>query len=176
MRRIEKGVLLETLDFLWREHLILLEQLRQAVGLRGYGQRDPLNEYKSEAFTLFETMLSRLRSATTKHLMNIEMAPGEEYVMEHDELPEMFVHHVNPLTGEDEFGAREGGNAAIGADGRSAARKANGRGKSMPARHRNAAAERDPNNPETWGKVARNAACPCGSGKKFKHCHGALKG
>lgn len=174
MRRIEKGVLLETLDFLWREHLIVLEQLRQAVGLRGYAQRDPLNEYKSEAFTLFENMLSRLRIATTQHLMTLEMAPGEEYVMEHDELPEMFAHHVDPLTGEDEFGAPEGSDAAKGANGRSAARKANGRGRPMPARNRNAAAERDPNNPETWGKVARNAPCPCGSGKKFKHCHGAL--
>ncbi len=171
MRRIEKGVLLETLDFLWREHLILLEQLRQAVGLRGYAQRDPLNEYKSEAFTLFEAMLSRLRSATTSHLMHIEMAPGEEYVMEHDDLPEMYAHHVDPLTGEDEFGARETGDATMGANGRS---KANGRGRPMPARNRNAAAKRDPGNPETWGKVARNAPCPCGSGKKFKHCHGAL--
>ncbi|MEJ2228624.1 MAG: preprotein translocase subunit SecA [Alphaproteobacteria bacterium] len=174
MRQVEKGVLLETLDALWREHLIVLEQLRQAVGLRGYGQRDPLNEYKSESFTLFETMLSRLRIATTKHLMNLDMMPGDEYYMEPDELPEMFVHHVDPLTGEDEFGA-PGGDAASGLNGGSAAGKLNGRGRPLPTRNRNAGVAVDPNDPNTWGKVARNASCPCGSGKKFKHCHGSLK-
>ncbi len=167
MRQAEKAVLLQTLDHLWREHLIMLEHLRQAVGLRGYAQRDPLNEYKSEGFTLFESMLSRLRFATTEHLMHVQLAPDEEFSMEMEELPEMHAHHVDPLTGEDEF-------EMAGAGAASGRARANGRARSAPVRSRNAAASRDPNNPETWGKVARNAACPCGSGKKYKHCHGAF--
>ena len=86
MRQIEKGVLLQTLDQLWREHLIMLEHLRQAVGLRGYAQRDPLNEYKSESFTLFEAMLARLRMAVTEQLMHVQLAPQQSF--EHgDERP-----------------------------------------------------------------------------------------
>ncbi|MEJ2116921.1 MAG: SEC-C metal-binding domain-containing protein, partial [Alphaproteobacteria bacterium] len=82
--------------------------------------------------------------------------------------------HVDPLTGEDEFGA-PGGDAASGLNGGSAAGKLNGRGRPLPTRNRNAGVAVDPNDPNTWGKVARNASCPCGSGKKFKHCHGSLK-
>ena len=78
MRYVEKSILLQTLDHLWREHLVMLEHLRQVIGLRGYGQRDPLNEYKSEAFVLFEAMLARLREATTGQLMHVELAPPEE--------------------------------------------------------------------------------------------------
>ncbi len=82
MRQIEKSVLLQTLDQLWREHLIMLEHLRQAVGLRGYAQRDPLNEYKSESFTLFEAMLARLRMAVTEQLMHVQLAPNQSFEME----------------------------------------------------------------------------------------------
>jgi preprotein translocase subunit SecA len=103
MRHIEKEVLLRTLDHLWREHIINLEHLRQGVGLRGYAQRDPLNEYKSEAFTMFESMLSRLRTATTEQLMHVQLAPNTTFEMEAPELPEMFAHHVDPMTGEDDF-------------------------------------------------------------------------
>jgi preprotein translocase subunit SecA len=165
MRQVEKAYLLQTLDHLWREHLVLLDHLRQAVGLRGYAQRDPLNEYKSESFTLFENMLSRLRVATTEQLAHVQLAPNEPFEMEREELPEMHPHHVDPLTGEDEF---QHGNAG---DGRRA-HKANGTGRTL--RNRAAAAVMDPSKPDTWGKVSRNALCPCGSGKKYKHCHGAL--
>ncbi len=114
MRQIEKGVLLQTLDQLWREHLIMLEHLRQAVGLRGYAQRDPLNEYKSESFTLFEAMLARLRLVVTEQLMHVQLAPNQGFASDMDDLPEMHGSHVNPMTGEDEFEMAE---AATGTDG-----------------------------------------------------------
>ena len=161
MRQIERAVLLQTLDNLWREHLVMLEHLRQVVGLRGYGQRDPLNEYKSESFTLFEHMLARLREAVTGQLARVELAKQDEVPpLESTELPPMEAHHVNPMTGEDEF-ALETANA--GGNGPTAVK---------PARARKAA-DIDPADPATWGKVQRNASCPCGSGKKYKHCHGA---
>jgi preprotein translocase subunit SecA len=167
MRQIERAVLLQTLDNLWREHLVTLEHLRQVIGLRGYGQRDPLNEYKNEAFTLFEHMLARLREAVTGQLMHVELArPEEAPPLEPAELPPMEAHHLDASTGEDEF-ALETANA--GGNGRGGAAK--------PARARKtgaAAAAVNPADPATWGKVQRNALCPCGSGKKYKHCHGAF--
>jgi preprotein translocase subunit SecA len=138
LRYVEKSILLQTLDHLWREHLMMLDHLRNVIGLRGYGQRDPLNEYKSEAFTLFEAMIQSLREAVTGQLMQ--------------------AHHVDPSTGEDEMAlAMAGGEtlARAGITGSAAA-----------------AAQRDPGNPTSWGKVGRNENCPCGSGKKYKHCHG----
>ena len=165
MRQIERAILLQTLDHLWREHIVMLEHLRQVVGLRGYGQRDPLNEYKSESFTLFEHMLGRLRENVTGQLMHVELAHRDEVPpLEGAELPPMEAHHANPITGEDEF-ALETANA--GASG-------NGRGGTKPARARKVAAASavNPADPATWGKVQRNALCPCGSGKKYKHCHG----
>ncbi len=152
MKQIEKAVLMQGLDHLWREHLVQLDHLRQVVGLRGYGQRDPLNEFKSEAFQLFETLLTRLRELTTQQLFHIELqteAPPEP------QLPEMEAHHLDPLTGLDTF---DSASQALGFS-------------ATPV----AAVERDPNDPSTWGKVGRNDACPCGSGKKYKHCHGAFK-
>ena len=161
MRQIERAVLLQTLDNLWREHLVTLEHLRQVIGLRGYGQRDPLNEYKSESFTLFEHMLARLREAVTGQLAHVELAkPDEVPPLEGAELPPMEAHHANPTTGENEFALE-----TAGAGG-------NGGGQTKPARVRKTASV-NPANPSTWGKVQRNALCPCGSGKKFKHCHGA---
>ncbi|MGB8638834.1 MAG: preprotein translocase subunit SecA, partial [Pseudolabrys sp.] len=151
MRYVEKSVLLQTLDHLWREHLVMLEHLRQVIGLRGYGQRDPLNEYKAEAFALFETMVAHLREAVTAQLMRVEVVqspPAEEAA----QLPYMEAHKVDPTTGEDEM-APALAPALVG----------NGNG---------AQAERKANDPSTWGKVGRNELCPCGSGKKFKHCHG----
>ncbi|MGF1619261.1 MAG: preprotein translocase subunit SecA [Rhodomicrobiaceae bacterium] len=171
MRRVEKGLLLQTLDHLWREHLIMLEHLRQAVGLRGYGQRDPLNEYKTESFTLFESMLTRLRTVVTQQLMHIQLAPNEPFEIEPEELPEMQASHVNPLTGEDELEYAE---AATGTDGPVSRKGARGGSGPTPIRNRAKSAEVNPNDPGSWGKVSRNAPCPCGSGKKFKHCHGAL--
>ncbi|GJM01766.1 MAG: protein translocase subunit SecA [Rhodomicrobium sp.] len=157
MRQVEKSVLLQTLDHLWRDHLVTLEHLRQVVGLRGYGQRDPLNEYQTESFTLFEAMLAQLREAVTGQLAHVELSMGDDLPSLDDaELPEMEAHHVDPYTGEDEFHPEEGGVAV------------------SPVRHRQSATEIDPNDPSTWGKVARNQKCPCGSGKKYKQCHGAL--
>jgi preprotein translocase subunit SecA len=148
MRYVEKTVLLQTLDHLWREHLIMLDHLRQVIGLRGYGQRDPLQEYKSEAFSLFEAMIAHLREAVTAQLMRVEIVPPEEQA---PVLPAMEAHKLNPDTGEDEMAFAK---ASL-----------------VPATNGDEVA-RDPKNPTTWGKVGRNEDCPCGSGKKFKHCHG----
>jgi preprotein translocase subunit SecA len=166
MRQIERAVLLQTLDGLWREHLVTLEHLRQVIGLRGYAQRDPLNEYKTESFTLFEQMLTRLREAVTGQLMHVELAKQDEVPpLEGAELPPMEAHHIDPITGEDEF-ALEVANAGPASATATAAK---------PARARRAAAsEVNPADPTTWGKVQRNALCPCGSGKKYKHCHGTF--
>jgi preprotein translocase subunit SecA len=166
IRDIEKMVLLQTLDHLWREHLVTLEHLRQVIGFRSYGQRDPLNEYKSEGFLLFEAMLARLREAVTGQLMQIQFSATEPPEMEPQELPPMQAHHINPLTGEDEFEMADAVLAA-GRGGGMTAREP----KAEPLRVRRAEAV-DPNDPATWGKVARNDKCPCGSGKKYKHCHG----
>jgi len=158
MRQLERAVLLQTLDGLWREHILTLEHLRQVIGLRGYGQRDPLNEFKSESFTLFEQMLARLREAVTGQLMHVELAQEDVPPLDGAELPPMEVHHIDPITGEDEF-ALEGAGVGPG-------------GAAKPARARRAASAVNPGDPATWGKVQRNALCPCGSGKKYKHCHG----
>ncbi|MDX5594870.1 preprotein translocase subunit SecA [Pseudovibrio sp. SPO723] len=155
MRQVEKAVLLQTLDTLWREHLMNLDQLRSVVGLRGYGQRDPLQEYKTEAFTLFEAMLANLREQTTSQLLRVELVQQQAPQMPTNaDLPEMHAYHINPQTGEDEMSLAD-------------QQMAQARAASAPQ-------DRDPSNPETWGKVGRNEPCPCGSGKKFKHCHGAL--
>ena len=110
MRYVEKSILLQTLDHLWREHLVMLEHLRQVIGLRGYGQRDPLNEYKAEAFSLFEAMMARLREAVTGQLMRVEIVqqpPAEEP----SKLPYMEAHKVDPATGEDEMAPGAGADA-----------------------------------------------------------------
>ena len=148
-RYAEKAILLQTLDHDWREHIVNLDHLRQYVGLRGYGQRDPLNEYKSEAFTLFEGLLSKLRFDVVTQLMHITISVEQPPALQEPQERRMQASHINPLTGEEEM-------AAAAYDPRA---------RDVPV---------DPNNPQTWGKVQRNAACPCGSGRKFKHCHGAL--
>ena len=165
MRQVEKAVLLQTLDHLWREHLVTLEHLRQVIGLRGYGQRDPLNEYKTEGFTLFEGLLGELRQAVTGQLAHVRPVPEEQpELLEMAELPEMEAHHVSPFTGEDEFAAPGGGwGMEPGGDTALAP---------QPVRNQRPGVALDPNDPTTWGKVPRNAPCPCGSGKKYKHCHG----
>ncbi len=182
MRQIERAVLLQTLDGLWREHLVTLDHLRQVIGLRGYGQRDPLNEYKNESFTLFEHMLARLREAVTGQLMHVELAKQEEVPpLEQAELPPMEVHHLDPTTGEDEFALEpaNGGGNGRGAAKPQRARKAAGAPTASPRKAAGAAtaaaaAAVNPADPSTWGKVQRNALCPCGSGKKYKHCHGTF--
>jgi len=165
-RQIEKMVLLQTLDHLWREHLVTLEHLRQVIGFRAYGQRDPLNEYKTEAFVLFEAMIGKLREAVTGQLMHVELAPPEDQpALQPVELPPMQAHHVDLTTGMDEMAMAE---AVLAAEGRPAPEP---RRAPLQTR-RTEGGDVDPNDPATWGRVARNASCPCGSGKKFKHCHG----
>ncbi len=160
MREVEKAVLLQTLDHLWREHLLTLEHLRQVIGLRGYGQRDPLNEYKTESFELFENLLSQLREMVTGQLAHVELAENEPVPeLGEADLSGLEQSHIDPLTGEEEI------EEVIDAD-------FSGQGATI--RNRAAAANMDPNDPGTWGKVPRNAKCPCGSGKKYKHCHGRL--
>ena len=154
MTQVEKTFLLRTLDQLWRDHIITVEQLRQVIHLRGYGQRDPLNEYKTEGYNLFESMVGRLRENVTAQVMRVEVQmrdPSElTELPDEDELPMMAAHHTDPLTGEDEMAA---GNLALAPAPGSAI---------------------NPKDPKSWGKVARNDPCPCGSGKRYKHCHGAF--
>jgi len=153
-RYVEKQVILQTLDALWRDHLVTLDHLRQVISWRSYAQRDPLNEYKSEAFDLFGALIIKLREQVTSQLMRLEVQfqPPEAEALQGQP------QHINPLTGEDEESIADI-NARIAA----------GEFVALPA-----SVERDPLKPETWGKVARNEACPCGSGKKYKHCHGVL--
>ncbi|MFL5216361.1 MAG: SEC-C metal-binding domain-containing protein, partial [Microvirga sp.] len=162
MNYVEKQVLLQSLDHLWREHLVTLDHLRQVIGWRGYAQRDPLNEYKSEAFDLFNELVGHLRQNVTGQLMRIEVVfqPPEP-----EGLPPMFAQHLDPATGENELGYGQG-SGSFGGGGPAlgfAAAEMSGD---------TAVLERDPNDPASWGKVGRNEACPCQSGKKYKHCHG----
>jgi len=172
MRQIEKMVLLHTLDNLWREHLVTLEHLREVVGLRGYGQRDPLNEYKTEGFTLFESMLSNLREVVTGQLMSVELRPDGMLPLEEEKMPEMELHHDDPAA-MDFAPYPDSDEMLVGAGAEGYADEA-GFQRQAPIRSRQASAKVNPDDPSTWGKVSRNAACPCGSGKKYKHCHGRL--
>jgi len=136
MRNIEKQILLNTIDAKWREHLLTLEHLRSVVGFRSYAQRDPLNEYKSESFQLFDSLLNSLREEVTQKLAQIRPLSQEEQ----DEMMQQML--------ADQAAMQE------------------------PAPAVNA--DFDENDPASWGNPGRNEICPCGSGKKFKHCHGRL--
>ncbi len=139
MRNVEKQILLQIIDEKWREHLLTLEHLRSVVGFRGYAQRDPLNEYKTESFTLFESMLDSLRVEVTQKLGQIRMLTEEE---------------------QQAMAQQMAAQQALAAGAAQAA------GEAAPGF--------DENDPSTWGNPSRNDACPCGSGKKFKHCHGKV--
>ena len=153
MRMIEKQVLLQTIDSKWREHLLTLEHLRSVVGFRGYAQRDPLNEYKNEAFQLFETMLDSLRQDVTQQLARIRpMTDAEQQQMLRDLQAKQAAMAPNPSETEE----REPGAVTL----------EDPTGAALPGF--------DENDRSTWGNPGRNEACPCGSGKKFKHCHGRL--
>lgn len=142
MRMIEKSLLLQTIDKKWREHLVTLEHLRAVVGFRGYAQRDPLNEYKSESFGLFESLLESLRSDVSEQLSKIRPVTEAE---QQEMIAKMLAEQ--------------------------AASPKNGAAPSLP---RHSAVEGfDEDDRKTWGNPNRNTLCPCGSGKKFKHCHGA---
>ena len=158
MRLAEKSLLLQILDNSWKEHLLQLGHLRQGIGLRAYAQRDPLNEYKREAFEMFEEMLARVRQSVTEVLSHVELAfdQSEEELFRRQQ-QEMQETRDDPALA---MGTASGTEEAAGAA-------------AAPRQTRHAAAVLDPQDPSTWGKVSRNAACPCGSGKKFKHCHGA---
>ena len=161
MRRIEKQMLLQTIDQNWREHLHQLDALRSVIGLRGYAQRDPLNEYKSEAFALFESLLDNLRFETTRNLSSSADRTGCARrqpcrVRRKTSRPTA----VDPATGP---GPVSGDGAPF--------EHLRPRG---PAASRTAAPRINPADPSSWGRVQRNAPCPCGSGKKYKHCHGAI--
>jgi len=149
MLYVERSVVLQTLDHLWREHIVNLDHLRSVIGFRGYAQRDPLQEYKSEAFELFQALLTNLRQAVTAQLMRVELV-REAAEAPQPAPPQMVGHHIDPLTGEDDFA--DSVNLAFIAP-----------------------ADRNPEDPSSWGKVSRNEPCPCGSGKKYKHCHGAFE-
>ena len=153
-RQIEKMVLLQTLDHLWREHLVTLEHLRQVIGFRAYGQRDPLNEYKSEAFVLFEAMLARLREAVTGQLMHVELAPPDQQpALQPVELPEMEAHHIDPFSGLDELALAD---AAIAGGGRGDTRLAERR---PPLQTRKTERCRRPSRSRHLGQDAAQRAC-----------------
>jgi len=149
MRNVEKQLLLQTIDAKWREHLLTLEHLRSVVGFRGYAQRDPLNEYKTEGFQLFESMLDSLRTDVTQKLSKIRPMSKEEQ--------EQMVAQIRR---QQEAAAQA---AAAGAAPVTAAVAAGVAREGF-----------DENDPNTWGNPGRNDSCPCGSGKKFKHCHGRI--
>ncbi len=150
MRYIEKSLLLQMFDTVWKEHLLALDHLRQGIGLRAYGQRDPLNEYKSEAFALFNAMLDDLRERVTSTLARVELS-AEPPPMPRALPAGLVENFAAPAYAEADTVARSD-TWQVGMVG--------------------AAEALDPNDPTTWGGTQRNAPCPCGSGKKYKHCHG----
>ena len=159
MRDVEKSLLLQLLDQLWKEHLLTLDHLRHGIGLRAYGQRDPLNEYKREAFDLFEEMLAALRERVTQVLAQVELqlAVDEDALFNRPE-QRMTESREDPAFAGDPVytdGAEDGEVTVL-----------------MPVTNRQAAESINPDDPSTWGRVSRNQACPCGSGRKYKHCHG----
>ncbi len=151
IRYIEKSLLLQVFDTVWKEHLLALDHLRQGIGLRAYGQRDPLNEYKSEAFALFNAMLDDMRERVCAMLARVELS-AEPPPMPQPAFGRMVENHPETMLG--------GGVAVAEMD---------------PIQLTTGTAPVvDLNDPSTWGGVSRNAPCPCGSGKKFKHCHGRM--
>jgi preprotein translocase subunit SecA len=161
-RQVEKSVLMQIFDQNWKEHLLHLDHLRQGIGLRAYGQKDPLNEYKREAFNLFEDLLTGLREQVVTLLATLQIR------MEPPPMPEMPTQmrevHEDPALA-----------SSMSDDPAYDPADPDGGGVATLHRPRQVAkGPADPNDPSTWGKVSRNAACPCGSGKKFKHCHGRV--
>ena len=160
MRFIEKSVLLQTLDQVWKEHLLALDYLRQGIGLRAYGQRDPLNEYKREAFMLFTSMLEDLKQRVTTLLANLVIGGEPQAAAPQPPPPPVMIEsHPEP---QHLIGDSNGGVALAEPSAAQAGLQ--------PYR----AEAIDPNRPETWAATPRNAPCPCGSGKKYKYCHGKV--
>ena len=182
MRYVEKQIILQVLDTLWREHLVTLDHLRQVIGWRGLAQRDPLNEYKSEAFQLFSELITQLRETTVSQLNRVEIAfedPSEAGRLDgpdgvgggrspHQPFPPTQAAQFEPMGGnQDDLrdlmlrldAAPPGGHNGVTV---------------LDALSDTQTLDRDKNSPATWGRVGRNEPCPCGSGKKYKHCHGTL--
>ncbi|PTM79648.1 protein translocase subunit secA [Cereibacter johrii] len=157
MRSIEKQILLQTIDAKWREHLLTLEHLRSVVGFRGYAQRDPLSEYKTEAFALFESMLNSLRQDVTQKLAQVRPLSEEEQ----QAMMRQFLDQQRAAAA-----AEAPAQAPVAPAPQAAAAP-------QPAPELVGAEAGEPD-PAAWGNVARNDPCPCGSGLKYKHCHGRL--
>jgi len=182
MRQVEKSILLQSIDSLWREHLVTLDHLSKVVGWRGLAQRDPLTEYKQEAYELFQAMLTNLRELVTTQLSHIEiqMRPPEP---EYPDLSQLFDIHVDPTTGENDAesgisgtiggAALTGGIAGSSAAGIALAEAGVGTLDRSGERNPDTDPRLRPLDPALLVGIQRNALCPCGSGKKFKHCHGA---
>ncbi|MBS7809990.1 preprotein translocase subunit SecA [Roseococcus pinisoli] len=157
MRMVEKSLLLQIFDQVWKEHLLQLDHLRQGIGLRAYGQRDPLNEYKREAFALFNNMLEDLRERTTSLLLRIELQPNA------------------PVPQPEPIRVTDMRHAELPPDDYAMEPQGPGYGAAAQGGTRLLAPEVDPEAPSTWSATPRNAPCPCGSGKKYKHCHGRME-
>ena len=170
--RLKKTFVLQLLDQHWKEHLLALDHLRQGINLRAFGQRDPLNEYKTEAFGLFEELLHKLRETVTQTLSLVEVNTDPQVLQALEAKRKYMAQQRANATRQDPalMGLGTAGGSAAG--GNTAHAKTNYKGatvKPFPQKQ-----EFDKNNPETWGKVSRNAPCPCGSGKKYKQCHGKV--
>ena len=163
-RRVEKSILLERLDHHWKEHLATLDALRQVVFLRAYAQKQPINEYKQEAFGLFERMLDTLREDITAILLKSELRMEEPPQQELPDLPDFLTGHIDPLTGLENSGDGDGSATQEALFGSLAGSP---RAAAGPGGH-------FVDNPYKDQNVNRNAPCPCGSGNKYKHCHGAM--
>ncbi|HEY6815679.1 MAG TPA: preprotein translocase subunit SecA [Croceibacterium sp.] len=157
-RDVEKGILLDRLDHHWKEHLATLDALRQVVFLRAYAQKQPINEYKHEAFGLFERMLEMIREDVTKVLMTAQFRPAPPPQFDLPELPDFLTGHVDPFFGTDDAGRMAGADAIMGALGGGAVG-------TLPR-------PGEGGDPFAGADISRNAPCPCGSGQKYKHCHG----
>ena len=148
MRFVEKSILLQMLDAVWKEHLLALDHLRQGIGLRAYGQRDPLNEYKAEAFALFNAMLDELKDRVTTMLARVELGPEAPPEPAFQTAAATTLSYSDPAQSAPYAG-----------------------GDVLEAERPRVV---DPADPSTWRATPRNAPCPCGSGKKYKHCHGKV--
>jgi preprotein translocase subunit SecA len=177
MRSIEKQLLLMVLDKQWKDHLLTLDHLRHGIFLRAYGQRDPLNEYKREAFELFGTMLAEVRDEVTMLLARVELQTAAPEAAVVQRAPQVMREgRDDPALVGAGAGAGAGAEAPVGAmaEAQAGAGPAAAPPPPRPVATRQAAPRLDPNDPATWGKVPRNAPCPCGTGRKYKHCHGKL--
>lgn len=164
-RRVEKSILLERLDYHWKEHLATLDALRQVVFLRAYAQKQPINEYKQEAFGLFQLMLDTLREDVSKVLLTAELRPAAPPPPRKlPDLPDFLTGHIDPLTGEDNSNDGDGSRNKQPLFGTLAG---------SPVATTGTAGSAQQDNPYADQNISRNALCPCGSGNKYKHCHGA---